>query len=172
MKRKVIALGLVDLLLLLVLFLPMHRDYKRIVLGREKMRSEKIALERKLQELQKEKNSLLKEGKKLEEFRRTSLFLGDSGVVEVREIIRKAFSRAGVNFQGLTFSNPTEAVAGYYKIGISLPPVLTSYPKLRLLIYHLENTPKMLVIKSVTAKRKGGGKVAGSINLEAFFHEG
>ncbi len=172
MKRKILALALVDLFLFVALFLPMHRDYKRVVLGRQKMQNEKLTLERELQRLKERKNALLKEGKRLEEFRKNNLFIGDSGVVVVREIIRKAFSRAGVNFQGLTFSNPSEAIAGYYKIGISLPPVLTSYPKLRLLIYYLENTKKMLVIKSVSVKRKGGGKVAATINLEAFFHEG
>ncbi|GEM_PF-2416630 len=172
MRRKILVLALVDLLLLVALFLPMHRDYRRVVLGRQRMQSEKITLERELQRLRERKNALLKEGKKLEEFRKKNLFLGDSGIVVVREIIRKAFSRAGVNFQGLSFSNPSEAISGYYKIGISLPTVLTTYPRLRLLLYYLESTNKMLIIKSVSVKRKGGGKVGANINLEAFFHEG
>ncbi len=170
--RKVLAVVLLDIFVFLVIFLPLHRDYRRVVLGQERLMEEKASLEKDYEGLRQKEKALLEQRAALEEFRKKNLFIGDAGVVVAREIIRKAFSRAGVSFQGLTFSNPSESVSGYYKIGISIPPVTTSYTRLRKLIYSLENSPKMIVIKSITIKRIGGGKVRALINMEAYFHEG
>ena len=170
--RKLLVVLLLDVFVFLVIFLPLHRDYKRVVLGQKKMEEEKVSLEKKLEELRKKEKALIQQMSTLEDFRRKNLFIGDSGVVVAREIIRKAFSRAGVSFQGLTFSNPSESISGYYKIGISIPPVFATYSRLRRLIYELETSPKMIVIKSITMKRIGGGKIRALINLEAYFHEG
>ncbi len=170
--RRLLAVLFLDIFVFLLIFLPLHRDYKKVVLGQKRMEEERVSLEKKLEDLRKKEKTLIQQMSSLEEFRRKNLFIGDSGVVAAREIIRKAFSRAGISFQGLTFSNPSEPISGYYKIGISIPPVIATYGRLRRLIYELETSPKMIVIKSITMKRIGGGKIRALINLEAYFHEG
>lgn len=171
MNKKLIALAIFDLFLFIVIFLPALRRYRKITSGTEELLQKKQELTRKLDFSVKEEKKIKMEILKLKELKTKGLFHGDQGLVELRGIINEAISKAGVSFSGLNFSRPSSSSGKVYKIQISIPKIVTTYSRLRRLIFNLENSKKLIVIKNISISRERGGKISATINLEAYFNE-
>ena len=171
MKKKLTILLIIDVLLLVVLFLPAITKHRRVSSSMRKLLEKKALLEPRLKNMKKEEAIFEVEAKKLQRFSATNLFHGDQGFVEVRSILNQALSRSGISFTGLNFSRPSSSVGRIYIIQISIPKVITTYQKLRKFIFYIENSEKLLIIKNVSIQREKGGKISATMNLEAYFNE-
>ncbi len=171
MRKKLTALIVVDLFLFIVVFFPALRKYRRVTDGTEELLREKQKLLQKLEYYEREEKNLKTELMKLKQVKNTRLFHGDQGLVDLRGIINEALAKAGVSFSGLNFSRPSYSSGTIYQIQISIPGINTTYLRLRRLIYYLENSKKMIVIKNISISRGKGGRISATMNLEAYFNE-
>jgi len=171
MNKKLIMLAILDLFLFIVVFLPALRKYRKITNGTEELLQKKQELTRKLDFSIKEEKKIKMEILKLKQLKTKSLFHGDKGLVELRGTINEALSKAGVSFSGLNFSRPSSSSGTVYQIQISIPRIITTYSRLRRLIFYLENSKKLIIIKNISVSRDRGGKVSATMNLEAYFNE-
>jgi len=171
MKKRLTILIVVDILLLVFIFLPSYRKYRRMVTGIKDMETKEESLSKEIKDINKSEKKLKLEFVKLKGFKSSSLFQGDSGRVFLRSKINDAFSRAGVPFPGMNFSQPSSTAGSVYKVNISLSGIRTQYLKLRRLIYYLENSKNLIIIKNISISREKGGSISANINLEAYFSE-
>ncbi len=171
MKKRLTVLIIVDILLLVFIFIPSYRKYKGMIAGIKEMETKKESLSKEIEDINRSEKKLKLEFVKLKEFKSSSLFQGDSGRVFLRSKINDAFSRAGIPFPGMNFSQPSSTAGSVYKVKISLPRIRTHYLKLRRLIYYLENSKKLIIIKNISISREKGGSISANINLEAYFSE-
>lgn len=171
MRKRLTVLAILDLLLFILIFLPSLRKYRKITSGTEELLQKKQELTRKLDFSDKEEKKIKVEKMKLKQLKTKGLFHGDQGLVELRGIINEALSKAEVSFSGLNFSRPSSSWGTVYQIQISIPKIITNYSKLRRLIYYLENSKKLIIIKNITISRDKSGKISATMNLEAYFNE-
>ncbi len=168
MKRRLLWLAALNVALLIALALAFG-SYRAVQKSCSREVERVSSLESTVKGLQEKSYSYEKVRKELELFKRRGLFSRSRGLVEVRNFIISAHRKAGLNFSGLFFETPEKVVGKIYSVKVSFE-VVGPYPALRKLIYLLENSERLLLLRSFTLRRVDGFSAKVKFIMEAYLY--
>ncbi len=168
MRRKLLWLAALNTVLLVALAFSLG-SYRAL---RSRFSAEEgrvSSLESKVRGLQDKISGYEKLRKDLELFKRKRLFSRSRGLVEVRNFIISAHRKAGLVFSGLFFETPEKVVGKIYSVKVSFE-VMGSYQALRRLIYLLENSDRLLILRNFSLRRTDPYRAKVKFIMEAYLH--